>query len=243
MKARSVFRRHTAFAAAVLLIFFVLSFLCSCGVSGELLASGELGDGRTASAYGGIYGVRTVIVTDAAGDEVCRLSCNVRISEPFTPDDGENYGFSVCDLDFDGVKDIRVMTERSTEGNVYACYRASADGGFYLDTVLSALRGPRWNYETGEAAVCVHEHTDFPSNPDEPPKYTDTVRVTYYAPDAEKGGKFTLVREETLTYYSETEIYCFAVSVPDEDGELAITDEKWVLPDKLDREGLSDFGW
>ena len=111
MKARSVFRRHTAFAAAVLLIFFVLSSLCSCGVSGELLASGELGDGRTASAYGGIYGVRTVIVTDASGDEVCRLPCNVRISEPFTPDDGENYGFSVCDLDFDGVKDIRVMTE------------------------------------------------------------------------------------------------------------------------------------
>lgn len=235
-------RRLAAWLAAAPVAALFLTQLVSCGVSGELLASAELENGRTAYAYGGIYGVRTVVITDAEGGQVCRLQVKSAIGEPFTPDDGENYGFSVGDIDFDGVPDIRVMTERSTSGNIYDCFRAAADGSFYRDEELSALRGARWNYETKEVAVSARTHTDLPTEPDEPPRYIDSVTVTYYA--AADGGKFLPVREEALTYYSESEIYCFSVSLPDaeeEDG-WAVAEERWILPDKLEREGLTDFG-
>ncbi len=236
-------RRLAALIAAVFVAAMLLTQFVSCGVSGELLASAELSGGRTAHAYGGIYGVRTVVVTDAEGEQICRLQVSGAISEPFTPDDGENYGFSVEDIDFDGIPDIRVMTVRSTAGNTYDCFRAAADGSFYRDEELSALRGARWNHETKEVAVCVRSHTDLPTEPDEPPRYIDSVSVTYYA--AAEDGKFLQVREEALTYYSESEIYCFSVSLPDaeeEDGRT-VTEERWILPDKLEREGLTDFGW
>lgn len=236
-------RRLAAPFFAACVAAMLLTQLASCGVSGELLASAGLSDGRTAHAYGGIYGVRTVVVTDAEGKQLCRLQIKSAISEPFTPDDGENYGFSAEDLDFDGIPDIRVMTVRSTAGNTYDCFRAADDGSFYLDPVLSGLRGARWDHETKEVAVCVRTHTDLPTEPNEPPRYIDSVSVTYYA--AADGGRFLQVREEALTYYSESEIYCFSVSLPDaeeEDG-WAVTEERWILPDKLEREGLTDFGW
>ena len=108
--------------------------------------------------------------------------------------------------------------------------------------MLSALRGVRFDREAGEAYVTTRTHTELPTVPNAPSRYTDEIKVTYYAPNAEKNGRFEVVREETLTYYSETEIYCFAVSYPDDNGEMQIEDEKWILPDKLARAGLENFG-
>lgn len=228
------------------IIFAIIAVGClllaSCGVGGELLAASDLGDGRTAEAYGSITGVRTVLIRAADGSESARLTCRQKTSEPYRPDDGENYGFTVADFDFDGIPDIRITTARSTSGNTCDFFRADGKGGFYRDSVLSSLSGVRFDAEGCEAYVVSRAHTDLPSVPNAPPRYTDEVKIVYYAPDTSKGGKFRAVREEKLTYYSETEIYCYTVSYPDGMGEMQAEDEKWILPDKLARAGLENFG-
>ena len=232
--------KKTVLAVTALLISLLLA---ACGgVGGELMAVAPLGNGRQAEAYGGITGVRTVIIRAADGSEEQRFTCKNKTTEPYAEGDGENYGFAVGDVDFDGISDLIVTTSRSTEGNICDYFRADGNGGFYRDSVLSVLRGVRFDREAGEAYVTTRTHTELPTVPNAPSRYTDEIKVTYYAPNAEKNGRFEVVREETLTYYSETEIYCFAVYYPDDNGEMQIEDEKWILPDKLARAGLENFG-
>lgn len=46
-------------------------------------------------------------------------------------------------------------------------------------------------------------------------------------------GKYTLFREYSLTYYSESDIYCYSKYDYDtESGELVCTDESWLSPEK-----------
>ena len=231
--------KKTAFIAV---LSAVLLLLTACGVNGELLSTLSLDGGRTARAYGSVTGVRTVQILDADGNEVARLSCRNKTTEPYRPDDGENYGFYVGDFDFDGIPDICVTTSRSTSGNICDFFRADGNGGFYRDSVLSALRGVRFDAEKKEAYVTQRTHTELVSVPNAPPRYTDEVKITYYATNEAKKNRFGIVREEKLTYYSDTEIYCFAVSYPDDMGEMQVEEEKWILPEKLAHAGLENFG-
>ena len=59
-------------AVNALLISLLLT-ACS-GVGGELMAVTPLGNGRRAEAYGGITGVRTVIIRTADGSEEQRFT-------------------------------------------------------------------------------------------------------------------------------------------------------------------------
>ena len=228
--------------SAFLLSVALLLLLASCGIGGALLTELPLGDGRTVEAYGGeVYGVKNLVVRNADGSEAQRLHCTNRVTRPFHKDDGLDYGVSVVDIDADGLPDIISMSERTFDGDTYNCFRADGSGGFYLDETLSAIRGIHFG-DNGEVSSLTRVRTDLPSSPNEPKKYIFAVTITYLAPDTGKNGRYTVVREEALTYYSETEIYCYAVSEPDESGDMETTSEKWILPDKLAEAGLDGFG-
>ena len=185
--------------------------------------------------------MKNLVVRNADGSEAQRLHCTNRVTRPFHKDDGLDYGVSVVDIDADGLPDIISMSERTFDGDTYNCFRADGSGGFYLDETLSAIRGIHFG-DNGEVSSLTRVRTDLPSSPNEPKKYIFAVTITYLAPDTGKNGRYTVVREEALTYYSETEIYCYAVSEPDESGDMETTSEKWILPDKLAEAGLDGFG-
>ncbi len=227
---RSILKK---FALIVAILQTVLLF-SSCGTDGELLMTRALGEDMTVKVYGGTHGVRKLVVLAADGSELCRIDHKCKTNEPYSPDDGEDYGFSIADLDFDGIPDLRVVSERNSDGDVYACYISDGAGDFKLDAALSSLRGACWDAENETVSVTTRTHTELVSYPNAPPIYTDETRKVFYGRD-EDGGKLEVIREETLTYYSETEIYCYAIYEPNEDGELEVTDEHWILPDKLDR--------
>lgn len=227
---RSILKK---FALIVAILQTVLLF-ASCGSGGELLMTRALGKDMTVEVYGGTHGVRRLVVLAADGSELARIDHKCKTNEPYSPDDGEDYGFSIADLDFDGIPDLRVVSERHSDGDVYSCYISDGKGGFELDSVLSSLRGARWDAENETVSTVTHTYTELASYPNAPPLYIDETRTVFYG-RSESGGKLEVIREETLTYYSETEIYCHAIYEPNEDGELEVTDEHWILPDKLDR--------
>lgn len=230
-------------STALLLVALCLSVgfvSCSAMVSGESVAS-ENADGLTFTAYGGTMGIKTVTVCDSDGKLKQKLGFVGRVGEPFSENDGENYGFCLRDADFDGKKDITVVRERSKNGIYYDCF-LNINGEFVKNEFLSSLCSPKWDSE--QKTVCFTEtsRVKFTTAYNAPPNYIDTVKVSFYSPIPEKSGRFTLAREEALIYYSDTEIYCYAISVPDNNGELEIISEKWIAPDKLEKSGLADFG-
>lgn len=239
-KKLSYSRSIAAFTACAILTCLA-ALLFGCGVGGELLVSLSLDDGRTLEAYGGITGARTLLILNADGEENCRLTCKNNTTEPYTPDDGENYGVRVLDFNGDGKLDIVVTTSRSSSGSVCDFFLAEDDGTFTRDTALSALHGVRIG-DGGEVYTVVRTRTVLSAVINAPEDYTDETKITYYAPNNDKGGRYFAVREETLTYFSETEIYLYAVSYPDEFDEMQPDTEQWILPDKLERAGLANFG-
>lgn len=240
-KKITVPRRFTAVAVACMLLVTLTALLFGCGVGGELLVTLPLEDGRTLQAWGGITGARTILILNASGGEEHRLNCKNNTTEPYTPNDGENYGVRAIDINGDGKLDIAVTTSRSTSGSICDFFTANEDGSFTRDVTLSALRGVRIG-DGGEVYTVESTHTVIAAMANTPEYYTDETKITYYAPNSDKGGRYFAVREESLTYFSETEIYLYAVSYPDEFDEMQPETEQWILPSKLERAGLTDFG-
>lgn len=229
-------------AAALTILFVIISaLLFGCGASGELLLTLPLDDGRSLQAYGGITGARTLLILDTDGEVCERLTCKNDTTEPYTPTDGENYGVRVLDINGDGRLDIIVTTSRSTAGSICDFFIARDGGGFTRDKTLSTLQGVQIG-EGGEVYIIRRTHTVLSAATNAPDDYTEETKITYYAPNSDKGGRYYPVREEALTYFSETEIYLYAVSYPDEFDEMQPETERWIRPDKLERAGLADFG-
>lgn len=145
---------------------------------------------------------------------------------------GDDYGFSTVDLNFDGILDMRLKTAKKTAGMQFACYLWDAEKGYYVyHPSLSALQNLTVADTISAITACEYEYTVDPATGDTPEFYTErNAFVIYRWID----GKLNEVHRKELTYYEESDIYCYAVFDLDEDGEMDTTRESWITADRFD---------
>ncbi len=226
-------------AAALALAAVIAAALCGCSSEGVPLCTVSRG-GREYEAYGTVYGVSGVKVTED-GSPVAMIRVGKRFSdEPYSDSDGLNYGMTVDDVDLDGYDDIVVQIGRSPGAELYRFFFGNGltyTAGTLFDGFKGAVFG-RGDGLIGRTYETTLWYIRSETNPD----VYERVRTTEWWTRGRDGG-FAPVSGETLTYYSDQDIYCHALCVYDaETGELVPEQERWLTADGLAAAGLEPFG-
>lgn len=235
----------TAFALCLLLLFCTVS----CGASGKELCSIRSGN-LTYTAYGVDAAISSVVVKGADGSVLSTLKIKggKTSGEPYSAEDGLNYGMTVADLDGDGDDDIAVCLSRTPGAERVAFFLGDGSGSFRRNELLSSFVSPSF----GEGGIVsfteVIRIEDILQTPDAPPMY-QLKRITRSFASDGLGGIFCIGAEE-LSYYSEGDIYCAVTYVPAAEGEeaddpeyrLAIGTEKWIPAEHLAEYGYEPLG-
>lgn len=147
---------------------------------------------------------------------------------------GESYGFFVSDLNFDGHLDMFLLTGITGTIQHYACYLWSPEQDTYLyDAPLSALGGMEIDNENQWLTARDYSLTVDPAT-DDTPEFE--IRKDTFSIYRRQNGILTEVHRKELTYYEESDIYCYAVFEPDEQGEWESIRESWITADRFDRD-------
>ena len=147
---------------------------------------------------------------------------------------GESYGFFVSDLNFDGHLDMFLLTGITGTIQHYACYLWSPEQDTYLfDATLSALGGMEIDNENQWLTARDYTLTIDPAT-DDTPEFE--IRKDTFSIYRRQNGILTEVHRKELTYYEESDIYCYAVFEPDEQGEWESIRESWITADRYDRD-------
>lgn len=213
---------------SAILVLSILS-LASCA----LIPPAALvnGDTFTCEIYGGTT-LRSITVK--RGEEIV---AKLKVS-------GINIGAEECglefiDLNFDGYEDIRIIASRGGLGTKYRCWIWNAGRqSFDTDSMLNSLISPEFDGINKTVTAKYTSHIIEPAVGTEPETYIDEIGTVDYN---WRQGMLTAVRKECTTYYSESEIYCVAVWIIDETGELVPASEMWLLPDQYERAGFKPF--
>ncbi len=144
-----------------------------------------------------------------------------------------------ADVNFDGYTDLRLPVTTDGDHTRYANRIYSPDTeDFYSNTVLDLLKDPIIDPEAKQITAYYSKYTVEPAVGMSPEAYID-----------ERGTKtcawinnvLTVVARDCMTYYSESNIYCVARWETDEYGDLVAAEERWLLPDQLERAGYAPF--
>ena len=147
---------------------------------------------------------------------------------------GESYGFFMSDLNFDGHPDMFLLTGFTGTIQHYACYLWSPEQDTYLyDAALSALGGMEIDSENQWLTARDYTLTIDPAT-DDTPEFE--IRKDTFSVYRRQNGIMTEVHRKELTYYEESDIYCYAIFEPDEQGEWESIRESWITADRFDRD-------
>ena len=214
---------------------FILIFLLSSCSGGQELCRVE-GNDYTYILYGSPNAITSISMLDPeSGEQKGKVDLSYRVNEPWLSEDKENYGFTIRDLDGDGDEDFTVKKVRTVGAEKYLFYMNKGDGNYKLEETLSGVVAPIFG--EGTVRYITHERIDQPTYPNEPPVYE--LRENEYIYGWSKHGRLTAVGLNRLSYFSETDIYRYAIYLPNEDGDLEPVTERWIYPDKLTEEGFS----
>lgn len=216
-------------------IFFllVLLFAFSSCTGGAELCRVE-GNDYIYVLYGSPNAITKISVLDSEGGEVSSVEPSYRVNEPWLSQDKEDYGFAVCDLNGDGLEDFTVKTVRTEGAEKYLFYLNKGDGNFKLEKDLSGVVAPMFG--DGTISFRTRDRIEQPTYTNEPPVYE--LRENEYVYGWSEHGRLQVQRLNRYSYFSETDIYCYAIYLPNEDGELEVDSQKWIYPEKLSEYGL-----
>lgn len=147
---------------------------------------------------------------------------------------GESYGFFVSDLNFDGHLDMFLLISISETVQHYACYLWSPEQDTYLyDASLSALGGLEIDSERQWLTARDYTLTIDPAT-DDTPEFD--IRKDTFSIYRWQNGTLGEVHRKELTYYEESDIYCYTVWEMDTQGEWELLRESWVAAERYHRE-------
>lgn len=216
MRATHLFRALSALSALCLLT----AVLCACG--GQALYTETVGD-MTFTLYGGERAERLTVTRD--GDKIF----SVRKRGVPGSVSGESFGLTLCDLDFDGDTDIRYLTGVTENALHYSCYLWDGET-FVLHRELSKLDNLEADDHARELSSFETVLTVDPATTDTPAFDILLKRMTRYR--WEDGNPVAFHRVE-LTFYEESDIYCYAIYDLNENGEWDTTRESWITAERF----------
>ena len=218
--------------SALLFLFLLTMFFSSCS-GGQELCRVE-GEDYTYVLFGSPNSITSVTLLDASGEEKGSVSLSYRVNEPWLSEDKENYGFALCDLDGDGDEDFTVKTVRTQGSEKYRFYINKGNGEYKLEEKLSGVVAPVFG--DGTVRYKTRDRIDTPTAPNEPPVYE--LRENEYIYGWSEYGRLEVRGLNRLSYFSETDVYRYALYLPNEDGELEASEERWIYPDMLEDAGF-----
>lgn len=225
-----MYRKKIFFAIAL----FLLIPICAACSGGSELCRVE-GKEYTYVLFGSPNAISSVSCLDReSGEQVAEVELSYRVNEPWLAEDKENYGFALCDLDGDGDEDFTVKKNRTAGAEKYLFYLNKGNGEFKLQEKLSGVEAPVFG--EGTVRYKTTSRVDTPTSPDEPPVYE--LREDEHVYGWSEHGRLEIRELRRLSYFSETDVYRYAIFLPGEDGELEASEERWINPEKLADEGF-----
>lgn len=151
---------------------------------------------------------------------------------------GGTYGLSVSDLNFDGNPDVMIADGIAGDCVSYICWLWNANTNTFVrseeltglcnikaDEDLHAVFGFEHTFETEQAYADAPEAT-----------ISSDIATKYEWKD----GKLLPQTRVSITFYSESNLYCYSVSYYDaESGSFSDSDDKWLTPEEYAKQDMS----
>lgn len=145
---------------------------------------------------------------------------------------GENYGFRLTDLNFDRKGDMQLLILREDGGDIYATYLWDEEKGEHVySNALSSLRDMGMIASLEAITAREFEITIDPATDDTP---DFEIRREAFVIYRWENGNLTPVHRKELTYYEESDIYCYLIQERNEQGEWDTVRESWITADRFD---------
>ena len=216
----------------IFLFLFVLILSLSSCAGGEELARVD-GAEYTFRLFGGANGISRVDIYRGE-DKQGSVKPDYRVNEPWLGEDKQDYGFRAFDIDGDGDEDFTVKKNRTAGAEKYLFYLNKGNGEFKLQEKLSGVEAPVFG--DGTVRYKTTSRVDTPTSPNEPPVYE--LREDEHVYGWSEHGRLEIRELRRLSYFSETDVYRYAIFLPGEDGELEASEERCINPEKLADEGF-----
>ncbi len=221
------YKKISFLSVSLLLLSFLLLF-CACNtVRHDLIYQVEAGD-MIFSVRGSALRAKQVVV-ERGGEALFVKS--VRVARAVGTQDG-TYGFYAADLNFDGAADWMIATDVEGECIEYLCYLWDAEEGTFIKSEeLSGLFNIQVaNAEKGQLFAFDHTFVRNKAYSDVPETTISSDAATLYE---WIDGKLTPRIRVSLTYYSESSLWCYSVAYYDrEAGKFEDSDDQWLTEEE-----------
>lgn len=142
------------------------------------------------------------------------------------------YGLRVTDLNFDSKPDMQLMVANTKSGPRFVTWLWDESKGEYVrHTRLSSLNDVGAIASLEVITAREYEYTVDPATSDTPEFYIEKNNFVLYR---WIDGALTEVHRKELTYYEESDIYCYAIYEREEDGSMELTRESWINEESFD---------
>lgn len=226
MRTLSQYIRAAVLVPALLLLLLALP---SCG--GKMLGQMTV-EGLTFTLYGGNR-VERIVVTRGE-EQIGTYEQRGLTADMLAQLGDDSYGFYLTDFNFDRMPDMQLKVGYNGTAVQYACYLwdEESDAYVYHDR-LSSLQNTGMIATEEIITATEYEYTVDPATADTPEMYIEkNAFVLYRWVD----GELTEIHRKELTYYEESDIYCYTILDLNENGEWDTTRESWINAEKFDAE-------
>ena len=219
-------KKHISTFLSTLTALLLVASLSSC--AGEELYQATL-DELTYTLHGTSDRVEQITVTRDGKRIGTYQKRGLRAEEA-----GENYGFRLTDLNFDRKPDMQLLIAREEAGEIYATYLWDEESGKYVyNATLSGLQDPGMIASLEVLTARELSVTIDPATDDTPEFEICREAFVIYRWE---GGKLIPVHRKELTYYEESDIYCYLIEERNEAGEWETVRESWITDDRYSPE-------
>ncbi len=218
----------------LLLCLLMLLPLCSCAAEKYDLVYSETHGELEYNVRGSKNRARQIVVK--RGDEILfaeKIKVNRKVGSL-----GGSYGFEVTDLNFDGHDDMMIVNEKAGDQKVYTCWIWDAEENtFAFHKDLTGLCNVKSDSILQAVFGFSHTFSSEKAYDDAPAATVSTDTTTKYI---WVDGKLTPQVKASITYYSETALYCYSVSYYDQKaGAFMDSDDKWLTPEEYKQQDMS----
>lgn len=163
-------------------------------------------------------------------DDTVIWTKKIKVSKSVGSQNG-TYGFEVLDLNFDGKPDFMIANDIAGDCIAYTCWLWDESSQKYQKSEeLSGLCNIKADAELSAIFAFTHTYETVKSDTDMPDASIACDSATKYE---WANGKLIPSVRASITFYSESNLYCYSLSYYDESlGKLGASDDKWLTPEE-----------